>query len=236
MASGAERVADRVLVCRAIDCSPCDCANHYGGHAVGAARHGSHHELRRDHQHSRLHDLRHAVRDRYQLQGPAADGREVAGVAGWQDLYLHLAQWAEVARWRTGQVGRLRPIDQALGRTGLAGPGHDGPGVRDESDRRQDLPDRAQGTQRYRAERAGKDRHPDRLHDAQAHSRDAFLSTGHGIHRLGTVQVRGRRVQARPQGGLREEQGLRAAQRTGELDRGRQGSLCGPGRMDCDAR
>ena len=53
--------------------------------------------------------------------------------------------------------------------------------------------------------------------------------------RLRPVQVRAGRIPARREGGLREEQGLRAAQGAGELDLRRQGGQGRSRRMDHDA-
>src|SRR5665213_962412 len=85
-------------VCSSVDGDAGIGTNHHGRHAIGAAHIGSDHEFRRDHQYSRLHDLRHTFGHGRQLQDPAADGG-VEGLARWEDLYVHPSRWAQVARW-----------------------------------------------------------------------------------------------------------------------------------------
>ena len=56
------------------------------------------------------------------------------------------------------------------------------------------------------------------VHDAEAAGGNADRQAGSGADRIRSVQVRGGRIPARRQGGVREEQGLRAAQGAAELD------------------
>ena len=151
------------------------------------------------HARSRLHDLRHVVRDRCQRPDQAADDRQVRAFGRQAHLDDDAARRPAVARRHAGHRRGLRCVDQALGREGCDRTEDDV--VREGHARRrcEDIPDcaqcadrtRAYGTRQAIVERA--------IHDAQASRGDKPERPDLRLHGIRTLRVQEGRVEARRQ-------------------------------------
>ena len=163
----------------------------------------------------RLHDLRHAVRHRREEPDQAADGRQVRPSARTSSTWTFTLRdglefhdgkpvtgedcVASIPRW-----GKRDAMGQKLMTFVEGMPVADA----------EDLPHlparglrlRAGGARQALLERA--------VHHAQARRRRPTRQADRGLHRLGPVRLQEGRVQARRQGGLREERQVQAAQGT----------------------
>ena len=209
-----------------------------GGDARRRARHRSDLDDADHRQHPRRAGLRHAVRQRRQPEAAAADGRQVRDQPRPADLHLHPARRAEVPRRLAGHDQGRHRLDQALGRQGRRRPAADGLRHRPRRGRRQDLQDGAARALRHGAGIARQDRQLDRRHHAREGCADRPAAAGQGIDRLRPLHLRQGAVGARQQGGVPQEQGLRAAarQRAAVVLRRQQDPRRRPHRADLDLR
>ena len=205
-----------------------DRASHGGGRAarrrpaegpeVHPAGRPAHPRPDRDHRlhhaQPRLHGVRHAVRDRREVPGPAADGGQVGGHQGRADLHVHAARRAQVPRRPAGEARPTASPRSSAGRSATrsarSSPKRPTSWTRGE---RQDLP--AQAQEAVPARRST--RSPSRRPTCRSSCRSAsprpmpFKNIDDAIG-SGPVQVRQGRVGAGQQGRLRQEHRLRAAQ------------------------
>ena len=189
----------------------------------GPADPRSDHHHRLHHAQPWLHGVRRAVRDRRQVPGPAADGRQVGGQQGQPDLHVHAARRPEVPRRRAGEVGRLHRLDRTLGQARRLRPAPRRDDRVVDRGQRQDLPPEAEEAVPVRARGARQAVVERAVHHARAHREDRRQHRDHRPDRLRPVQDGQGPVGPGQQGRVREEHRLRAAQGSAVLGRRRQG-------------
>ena len=200
--------------------------------AIGSA--GARPDLddRLHHPQSRLHGVRHAVRDRRRVRAASADGRRLQHLARQADLSV--SSCATGSAFTTAAPVRGADCVASIKRW-MARDGH-GQAIaagarRDQAGRRQGLHDQAQGAVSAVARRPRQGVEPGAVRHAGAARQYRSVPAGHRDGRLGPVQIRQGRVRAGPPRRLRQEHRLRAAQGAAELGLGRQGGQGRPRRM-----
>ena len=171
------------------------------------------------HAQPRLHGVRHAVRDGREVPGQTADGRQMGGLERQPDLHLHAARRAEVPRRPAGALGRLHRLDRPLGQARRARPETRRIDRSVDRGQRQDLPAEAEEAVPAHARSAGQAVVERAVHHARARGEDRSVQEHRRRDRFGPVQDGQGGMGSGQQGGVREEQRLRAAQ--GSRRRGR---------------
>ena len=133
---------------------------------------------------SRLHALRHAVRDGRAVPDQAADGRHLEHERRRAHLDLQAARRAGMARRHAGHRRGLRRLAEALGGARFDGPEALAVAAGLQGRRSQDLPDGVQGEVRAGARIARQALRRRALHHAQARRRDRPLQADRGLHGL----------------------------------------------------
>ncbi len=193
-------------------------------------------ERRLHHAQPRLHDLRHAVCDRREAAGQAADGRQLDDQRRRAHLDLQAARWPRMARRHAGHVGGLRGLAQALVGARFDGPEARAVGSGLQDRRSQDLPDRAQAEVRAAPGGHRQAVGDGALHDAEEDRGDRCLHPDRQLHRLRPVHLQEGRMEAGREAGLRQEPQIQAARRADVGACRRQGGERRPGRVGVDSR
>ena len=158
-----------------------------------------------------VYDTLFAVDEKLEVQPQMVDKWDVSA-----DKLTYTFTLRDGLEWHDGTAGHrrgLRRLDQALGGQGRHGPEADERGGVAHRARCQDHQDGAEGALRPgdRIARQVGCQRP--LHDAQARRRHRSQHPDHRRHRLRPVHLQEGRVEARREGGLRQEPQVQAAQR-----------------------
>ena len=153
------------------------------------------------------------------VRAETADGRGSHRLGQWIDLAVQTARRPPLPRRRTGQGGRLRRVDRALGEARPIWPEDALADGLHESPRRQDLRDQADQAVSVARLLAG----PGLPHDAGTDGAHRCFCADHRVHRQRTIQVHQGRVCLGLSPGLREIRQVCTAQRAPRLPQRRQG-------------